>query len=315
MHLIRGLHNLDKKKLPARLSITIGNYDGIHLGHQKILSSLQQQATKKHTEAMAIIFEPQPREFFAKEHVHRRLMNLREKLAGFAKYGIKYVLCLRFNEKLLNLSAEIFIQDILINKLNMQDLVVGEDFAFGNKRSGDIELIKKYAKKYDFNLIAIPPIIIDNQRVSSTLIRNALIAGNLELAKKFLGRNYSVCGRVIHGDKRGRELDFPTANIHLHHKTVPLAGVYAIRAYGINSAPLFGIANIGFRPTIASKDRRLLEVYLFNFSADIYGKFIRVEFLKYIRDEKKFQNLEKLKAQITDDVAVVKKYFRACSFS
>jgi riboflavin kinase / FMN adenylyltransferase len=310
MYLIRGLHNLNKKQLPARLSITIGNYDGIHLGHQKILSALQKQAAQEHTAAMAIIFEPQPREFFAKEHVHRRLMNLREKLAGFAKYGIKYVLCLRFNEKLLNLTPEYFVKHVLLDRLNMHDLVVGEDFAFGNNRSGGIDLIKEYAKKYNFNLIAIPQVIIDNQRISSTLIRNALITGNLELAKKFLGKNYSICGRVIHGDKRGRKLEFPTANIHLHYKTVPLAGVYAIRAYGINATPLYGIANVGFRPTVGSTNRRLLEIYLFDFNADIYGKFIRVEFLKHIRDEKKFQSLEELKAQIASDVAAVKKYFK-----
>lgn len=311
MKIIRGLHNFVCAAKPRVGSVvTIGNYDGIHLGHQKILQIVREEAVKQNLKAILITFEPLSRTYFTKNPQHKKLINLREKLLLLEKSKIDEVLLLRFNQKLANVSAADFIEEVLLTKLKMKCLVVGENFAFGHNREGNCTLLKEYAAKYGFRVIIVQPVIIDNHCVSSTLIRHALIHGNLALAQKFLGRTYSISGRIIHGDKRGRNLNVPTANIHIHHKIIPLSGVYAIRAYGIKPAPLNGIANIGFRPTIGD-NKRLLEVYLLDFNEEIYGKLVRIEFLFKIREEKKFANFTELKNQIEKDILAAKQGFKA----
>lgn len=306
MQIIRGLQNLIPLKKGS--IVTIGNYDGIHLGHQQILRYLQQQAHQLHLTSTVITFNPQPREFFSKNYVPQRLMNFREKILSLEKYAIDKVLYLHFNHYLANIPATKFIEEVLVKKLNIKYIVIGDDFAFGHQRTGTMELLKWYGVKYNFQVKTFKAITINDQRISSTQIRNFLAHGNLKAAQEMLGNPYYVMGRVIHGDKRGHTLGYPTANIHLKRKSVPLAGVYAVKVWGINKQPINGVVNVGFRPTVKNK-KRLLEVYLLDFNADIYGKILKVEFMHKLRNEIKFSSLQQLKQQIARDIVEVKNYF------
>jgi len=289
--------------------VTIGNYDGIHLGHQEILKKVSTLSQQTGLPNILITFEPLPREYFLEQSMqHYRLMNLREKINTLKNYGIEKVLILRFNDELAHLSAESFITQILINKLKTKYLVVGEDFKFGHKNSGNVALLQKYSKQLNFQLTTVPLYKIDSHRVSSTLIRKLLQHDDLATAAKLLGQQYSVLGRIIHGDHRGRELGFPTANIHLTHKIVPLAGVYAVKIHNIANDPLYGVANIGFRPT-TNNSKRLLEVNIFDFDQDIYHKIVKVEFIYKLRNETKFANFTLLQQQVMQDIEEAKKYF------
>jgi riboflavin kinase / FMN adenylyltransferase len=311
MQIIRNITNF--KATIQNHIVTIGNYDGIHLGHQEILKKVKSLATATGLPNILITFEPHPREYFHKHSLpHYRLMTWREKISILKNYAINTILILRFNATFAQLSPEDFITKILVDKLHTKYLVVGENFRFGNKNSGDINLLQKYSQKLDFQLIPVPIYSIDNHQVSSSLIRQMLKNDALITAKKLLGRHYSVLGRVIHGDKRGRDLGFPTANIHLAHNIIPLAGVYAVKVYNIYAQPIYGIANIGFRPTINDK-KRLLEVHLFDFNQDIYGKIIKVEFIYKLRNEKKFANFTLLQQQIQQDLVTAQKYFATCA--
>ena len=304
--IIRGFHNLSPSALGC--VATIGNFDGVHLGHQAVLSQLALKGDMLGLPATVITFEPQPTEFFLPEKAPPRLSRFREKVEALRSYSIEQLCVLRFNKVLAEMSANDFIQKLLVEGLNVRYLVVGDDFKFGKDRKGDFALLKKMGDEHDFQVVNMHTFAIAETRVSSTRIRQALTAGDLMLAQTLLGHPYTMSGRVAHGDKRGRTLGYPTANIHLHRGKVPLTGVYAIRLYGLEDEPIEGVANVGVRPTIG-EGNTLLEVHLFDFNKDIYGENVQVYFLHKVRDEKKFDSLPALVAQIERDCQSAKHYF------
>ncbi len=302
MQVIRGLHNCQKQHQNGVL--TIGNFDGLHLGHQKILEQLQAEADRLDTHCCLMTFEPLPREYFSRDSTASRLMNRNEKirvLKGFdATIRPDFLLFLNFNQTLASMSATEFIEKILIDKLKVKSVIMGDDFRFGNDRQGDFSMLQSYGKSHGFSVINIESHLVENQRVSSTLIRQALIDGQLAEADKMLGRAYTICGHINHGEKRGRTIGFPTANIHLRRSETPLRGVYSVTMHSPKYGDIAGIANVGFRPTVDGKHVQL-EVHLFDFDESIYGEHICVSFQQKIRDEKKFDSFEDLKQQIKLD--------------
>ncbi|OIQ99352.1 riboflavin biosynthesis protein RibF [mine drainage metagenome] len=286
-------------------ALAIGNFDGMHLGHQALLAKLTQTAKALNLTSAVMTFEPHPREFFTPESAPARLCSLREKLEHFAEAGVERVYLCHFNKRFAKVTAEAFMQNILRDSLNAQAILVGEDFRFGAKRAGSTQDFID-AK---FNLVSLPQVNLaapdsEAERVSSTRVRLALAAGDLQQAALLLGRLYSVSGKVVHGAKRGRQLGFPTANVHMRHERPALTGVYAVKLNGLN-----GVANLGVRPTIAGLPKLSLEVHVLDFNCDLYGKHVHVEFLRKIRDEIKFESLDALKAQIAADVEVARDFF------
>lgn len=299
MQLIRCLHNLRLEH--QECVATIGNFDGVHRGHQAVFAKLIAEAREKQVPATVITFEPQPLEYFAPDKAPARLTRLREKLKAIEDAGIDQVLLLEFGPQLAEMSAEDFVTKILIDGLGVKHLYVGDDFRFGKGRSGDVALLRTMGDKAGFTVDFLPTVALEGERISSTRIRSALSQGDLATANECLGRSYRICGRISHGDKRGRTIGFPTANINLHRRVSPLQGVYAVKVFGIDDQPLFGVANIGTRPTVEGDPRYLLEVHLFEFSREIYGSHVEVEFVKRIREEKKFDSFEQLRHQIEHD--------------
>jgi len=291
---------------------TIGNFDGVHLGHQAVIRQVMDKAKELGLPVVVITFEPQPQEFFRPDDVPARLTRFREKLLVLESLFVDRVLCLRFNSQLAGLTADEFVQRILVDGLGVKYLVVGDDFKFGRDRSGDFEYLQSIGPELGFEVSDTDSFSFAGERVSSTGIRTALEAGDLLLAKQMLGRDYGMCGRVAHGDKRGRTIGFPTANIYLHRKSSPLYGVYSVQLHSkhpqIGGRVVNGIANVGQRPTVGGT-RTLLEVHLFDFEGDIYGAYVDVTFLQKIRDEHRFESFEALKAQIARDVEQAKAFF------
>lgn len=286
-------------------ALAIGNFDGMHLGHQALLKKLTETAKTLNLTSAVMTFEPHPREFFAPESAPARLSSMREKLEYFAEAGVEVTYVCRFNRRLAKITPQDFMQTILRESLNAQAILVGEDFRFGAMRAGSI-LDFLEAK---FNLISLPQVDLTGNdsiatRVSSTRVRTALAAGDLREAALLLNRPYSISGKVVHGAKRGRQLGFPTANVHMRHERPALTGVYAVKLDGLNS-----VANLGIRPTIAGVSKLMLEVHVLDFNGNLYDKHVHVEFLHKIRDEMKFDGLDALKAQIKKDVAVARDFF------
>ncbi|MDT8370803.1 MAG: bifunctional riboflavin kinase/FAD synthetase [Gammaproteobacteria bacterium] len=305
--IIRGLHNLPSQPITGCVA-TIGNFDGIHLGHQAVLSQLAMKADTLGLPAVIITFEPQPNEFFAPDKAPARLCRFREKVEALCCYSIQQLCVLRFDKKLANMTADTFIERLLVQGLNVRYLVVGDDFKFGKDRQGDFALLQQAGKQHGFQVVNMHTFAIEQKRVSSTRIRKALEAGDLIMAEKLLGRPFRMSGRVAHGDKRGRTMGFPTANIHLQRHKVPLNGVYAVQLFGIEGEPIQGVANIGVRPTVGA-EKALLEVHLFDFNREIYGEHVQVHFLHKLRDETKFDSLESLITQIKLDCQQAKRFF------
>lgn len=307
MRLIRGLSQLEPFKKGCVL--TIGNFDGLHLGHREVIRKLADRGKALGYPAVVMIFEPQPLEYFLGGNAPSRLMRLREKVIAFSTLPVDNLLIVRFNRYLANCEAEQFIDDILINKLNVKHLVIGDDFHFGKARRGNFAMLKEKGKQLGFAVEDTGSFQLAGIRVSSTLIRDALGESNLALAEQLLGHDYSVCGRVAHGEKRGRTLGYPTANIRMLRTNTPLNGVFAVTMTGIDNLEIKGIANVGTRPTVDGGAKVILETHLFDFDKDIYGCYVEVHFKKKIRDEMRFQSLAQLKAQIEKDVAETKKIF------
>ncbi len=303
---VRGLANI--RSAPKGSVITMGNFDGVHRGHQALLQKTVAKARELNTTSMVIIFEPQPFEFFAKEASAPRLTRWREKFCLLAAQGVDAVLVIRFNQHFANLTAEQFVQDILQKSLQARHIIVGDDFHFGRGRAGDFCFLQTAASPLGITVENTPTIMLENKRVSSTQVRNALAEADYQWVEKLLGRPYSMKGRVVHGDKRGRQIGFPTANIYLHRMKTPVQGVYSVRMHGIADKPLPGVANVGIRPTIGGT-RSLLEVHLFDFAKEIYGRHVRVEFCEKIRDEKRYPTLDLLIEQIGKDAAIARHYF------
>jgi len=306
MEFIRNLAQLRPRH--KNCVATIGNFDGVHLGHQKIIRQLEDRAHTLQLPTTVIIFEPQPQEFFIPHEAPARLTRLREKLLALRRYDVDRVLCLRFTEMFAKFSAQDFIQHILVEGLGVKHLVVGDDFHFGHQRQGNFQTLLEAGQQYNFNVESQHTFIFEKKRVSSTSIRQVLSEGNIEYAATLLGRPFSLCGRVRHGQKLGRTIGFPTANIFLHRHISPLQGVYAVKMHGVANIPVNGVANLGMRPTVNGK-QLLLEVHLFNFNQSIYGVDVEVEFVTKLRDEKKFNSFEELKTQIYQDVDKARSIF------
>jgi len=304
MRLIRGLSHLEP--LVDGCVLTIGNFDGLHLGHKAVIEKLAERGKALAIPVVAMTFEPQPLEYFLGENAPSRLMRLREKVLRFCRLPVDDLLIVRFNQYLADYDAEQFIEDVLVKKLNIKHLVVGDDFHFGKARRGNFAMLKDKGKLFGFDVEDTGSYQIDGLRVSSTLIRDALGSGDLALAEKMLGCCYSVCGRVAHGDKRGRTIGYPTANIQMFRRNTPVNGVFAVTMTGIDGREIEGVANVGTRPTVDGSSKVILEAHLFDFDKEIYGRYVEVHFKQKIRDEMRFQSLDELKAQIVKDVAEAK---------
>ncbi|GLP97149.1 bifunctional riboflavin kinase/FAD synthetase [Paraferrimonas sedimenticola] len=299
MELIRGIHNVRPEHKGCVL--TIGNFDGVHRGHAQVIAQAVAKAEGLSLPAVAMTFEPQAQEFFRKEGAPPRISLLRDKLALLSELQIDRLLCVAFNSKFAQMSAEDFIQNLLVDKLGVRYLIVGDDFRFGKNRVGDFEMLREFGEKLGFAVVSTQSFCVADKRVSSTLVREALAAGNLEQARRLLGHPFMITGRVAHGDKIGRTLGFPTANVALKRKVSPVRGVFAVSVRWADSETYQGVANIGFRPTINGQ-RCQLEVHLFDFEGDLYGKTLEVELVAKIRDEQPFKSLDGLKQQIQEDV-------------
>jgi riboflavin kinase/FMN adenylyltransferase len=303
MRLIRGLPECED--LSNGSAVTIGNFDGVHLGHQAVVERLAAEGHRLGLPVVVVLFEPQPREYFEAGRAPARLTRLREKLARFKELPIDIVLLLRFDQRLADMPADTFIERILVDGLRVRYLLVGDDFRFGKNRRGDFALLQAAGKRYGFEVTDTNSIRVGGCRISSTWVREALSSGDLATAERLLGRPYSICGRVVHGDNRGRALGFPTVNIRLQRKKTPVQGVYAVTMAGLGEQELPGVANVGTRPTLDGK-KVLLEVHLFNLDRDLYGRQVEVRFRHKIRDERRFANIEELRAQIAKDSLIAR---------
>ena len=307
MELIRGFHNITADH--AGCVATIGNFDGVHLGHQAVLGQLAEQGAKLGLPVVVILFEPQPQEFFAGEAgAPPRLTRFREKIQTLRRYSVDRVVVLPFNRRLAAMEPEQFVRDLLVDGLGVKYLVVGDDFRFGHQRRGDYASLQAAGERYGFQVASMRSFMIGGERVSSTRIRRALARGDMALAEQLLGRVFRLSGKVVHGDQRGRQLGFPTANIDLHRLTLPVQGVFAVEAFGVEGEPVAGVANIGVRPTFCGK-RPVLEVHLFDFEGDLYGRHVEVEILHKIRSERRFDSLDALVAQIDQDIETARDFF------
>lgn len=314
MRLIRGLHNLQKSRhavdhpFPGGCVATIGNFDGVHLGHKAIIEQVRQKAQALGVPSVVMVFEPQPREFFGGDEAPPRLMRFREKVETLWRQGVDTVVCLQFNRRLRTLSAKEFIEQVLIDGLRVRHLVVGDDFRFGCDRGGDFHLLKQFGEGKGFSVENTETVVVDGDRVSSSRIRLTLAEDRLADAASLLGRPYAITGRVVHGQALGRTIGAPTANIALGNKRPALRGVYVVEVRRTDGQALagrpsyYGAANIGLRPTV-NGTHPLLEVHLLDFNGDIYGDRLQVTFLKALRDEVRFDNIDTLKAQIQQDFA------------
>jgi riboflavin kinase/FMN adenylyltransferase len=291
--------------------LTIGNFDGVHRGHRALLAELKAKARELALPATVLTFEPHPRELFAPDQAPARLASLRDKFELLAECGVDRVHVCRFNHQLAALTAEQFVERILARGLAVRHLIVGDDFRFGKGRGGDFALLLRQGRQHGFAVVAMHTVDFGGLRVSSSAVRDALAAGNIEHAEQLLGRAFVIAGRVMDGKKLGRTIGFPTANIQVRRKRLPLSGVFAVTVSGIGDKPLPGAANIGVRPTVAEGLKPVLEVHVLDFNRDIYGMHVDVNFLHKLRDEAKFDSLDALKAQIARDVVAVRAYFES----
>ncbi|MEX0446342.1 bifunctional riboflavin kinase/FAD synthetase [Xenorhabdus sp. SGI246] len=306
MELIRGIHNIRARHHGCVL--TIGNFDGVHRGHQALLKHLKQEGLRLGLPTMVMIFEPQPLEVFLADKAPARLTRLRDKIKYLSQYGVDYLLCVKFDRHFAANSPEAFVSRLLVEKLGVKFLAVGDDFRFGKNRSGDFHYLQQAGKQYGFDVASTDSFCDSGLRISSTVIRQSLQDDDLTLAETLLGYPYSISGRVVHGNRLGRTIGFPTANLPLKRLVAPVKGVYAVEVYGLGSNPLPGVANIGNRPTVAGQGQQL-EVHLIDTQMDLYGRHINVVLRKKLRDEQRFASLDALKQQIANDVVAAKEYF------
>ncbi|SDB20307.1 FMN adenylyltransferase [Pseudidiomarina indica] len=301
MQLIRGIHNIRPEHRGCVL--TIGNFDGVHLGHQAVLAQVRAQAQARGLPAMVMTFEPQPQELFQPDRAPARLTNLREKHDALAQQGIERHLVVHFNQRFANQPARDFIEQVLVAQLGVKFLVVGDDFRFGKGREGDFTMLQQAGRELGFEVVDTQSYRRQQERVSSTATRRALAAGDFAQAEALLGRAYAFQGRVVHGQKKGRTIGYPTANIQLKRLHSPLQGVFAVQVQ-INDGKMYaGVANIGRRPTLNGKQMQI-EVHLFDFNGDLYGQQLRVIPKQFIRAEQRFADFRQLQQQIAADTAV-----------
>jgi riboflavin kinase / FMN adenylyltransferase len=294
--------------------LTIGNFDGVHRGHQVLLARVREAATRLGVEAAVMTFEPHPREFFARlagdlSRAPARIANLRDKLQALSDAGIDRVIVEHFNAHFAAMSPQDFVEKVLVQGLHVKWLMVGEDFCYGAKRAGNLATLLEAGRRHGFHVETLPAVTNDGQRISSSAVRNALAAGDFALVTQLLGHPYAVSGHVIHGRKLGRTLGFPTLNLRVAHKRPALSGIYVVQVHGLANQPLPGVASVGVRPTVEDSGRVLLETHLFDYAQPCYSKLIRVEFLKKLRDEEKYIDLPTLTAAIERDADQARTYF------
>ena len=312
MKVFRGLPNAAAR---APCALAIGNFDGVHLGHQVLLSRLRDAASRLNLDAAVMTFEPHPRAFFAQMHgdiskAPTRIANLRDNLNSLTKAGVDRVIVEHFNAHFASLSPQDFIQKILVEGLHVKWILVGEDFRYGAKRAGDIAMLIAAGKHFGFEVETVEAVQDNGTRISSSAVRAALAIGDFAEAKNLLGRHYFISGHVVHGQKLGRTLGFPTLNLRVAHHRPAVQGIFIVQVHGLADQPLPGVASIGVRPTVDDSGRVLLETHLFDYNANAYGKLIQVEFLEKIRDEEKYIDLPTLTAAIERDATQAKTYFR-----
>jgi len=305
MRVFRGY----SRPVPVPVVLAIGNFDGVHLGHAALVRQLAEAAGRLQLVPTVLTFEPHPREFFVPESAPARLSTLREKLELLADSGAAQAMICPFNTAFAALSADEFIEHVLVRSLRVKHLIIGDDFRFGRGRMGDFALLQAAGVRFGFTVEAMQSVTVDGERVSSSAVRVALAAGDMARAARLLGRPYIMDGQVVHGDKMGRQLGFATANIRIKHNPLPMTGVFAVEVSGLEQTPLPGVANLGIRPTVGGT-RPLLEVHFFDFNRDIYGAHISVRFVHKLRGEQRFPNLDALKAQIAADAAATRAFFK-----
>ena len=298
MELVRGLHNLRAQHRGC--VVTIGNFDGVHLGHRATLERLREHAGRLGQPAAVLTFEPTPREFLSPARAPARLTRLREKLVLLARERVDRCVLLRFDEHLQRVRAPQFIERLLVGRLDARCIVIGHDFRFGYRGEADVAVLQAAAPKHGFEVDVIEPLMLDDVRVSSTAVREALAGGDLARAARLLGRPYSMQGRVIAGERLGHKLGFPTANLRLHRRVAPLGGIFAVRVHGVSAEPRPGVASLGTRPTVNGTEP-LLEAHIFDFAGALYRRHIEVEFVERLREERKFATLEAMVMQMHED--------------
>ncbi|HJV74955.1 MAG TPA: bifunctional riboflavin kinase/FAD synthetase [Noviherbaspirillum sp.] len=312
MKVFRGLPNAASR---APCALTIGNFDGVHRGHQALLARVREAASRLGVEAAVMTFEPHPREFFAQlagdaSRAPARIANLRDKLQALSNAGIDRVIVEHFNAHFASMSPQDFIEKVLVQGLHVKWLMVGEDFCFGAKRAGNVAMLIEAGKKYGFQVEAMPTITNNGMRISSSAVRNALAQSEFAFAAQLLGHPYSISGHVMHGKKLGRTIGFPTLNLRIAHKRPALSGIFVVQVHGLADHPLPGVASLGVRPTVEDSGRVLLETYIFDYAQQCYGKVVQIEFLKKLRDEEKFIDLPTLTAAIECDAQQARAYFK-----
>jgi riboflavin kinase/FMN adenylyltransferase len=301
MHIARGLANLPP--LPQGSVVTIGTFDGVHLGHQYLIRRLAAKGQELNAPVVVALFEPQPREYFQPDEAPARLFRLREKILQLKELPVGVVLRLRFDRAFAEQPADDFIRRILVEGLRARYVMVGDDFRFGKERAGDFALLREAGLEAGFQVSDTPTVTLHSRRVSSTWVRELLEKGDCAGARQLLGCPYAVCGRVVHGDKQGRQLGFPTANIDLRRRNVPLRGVFAVTMSQAGGWQRSGVANVGVRPTVDGRGQVWLEAHLFDFDGDLYHRAVQVHFHAKLRDERRFASLEALQSQIRQDAA------------
>ncbi len=312
MKVFRGLPNAESR---APCALTIGNFDGVHRGHQALLAQVREAATRLNLDAAVMTFEPHPREFFAQlagtpEKAPQRIANLRDKLQSLSNAGVDRVIVEHFNANFAALSPQDFIEKILIQGLHVRWLLVGEDFCFGSRRAGNIQTLIDAGKQYGFEVHTMPNVNNEGVRISSSAIRAALAKADFPHARQLLGHSYAISGHVVHGKKLGRTIGFPTLNMRVSHKHPALSGIFIVQVHGLSDNPLPAVASLGVRPTVDDSGRVLLETHIFDYSGDCYGKLLRVEFLKKLRDEEKYVDLPTLTAAIERDAQQARAWFK-----
>ena len=308
MELVRGLANL---RDPHRGSVvTIGNYDGVHRGHQHMLATVTARARELGMPATVVTFEPTPREYFEGDSAPARLMRLREKLEALPLYGVDRVVVLRFDRRMQAMGADEFVERLLVRGLGARHVVVGHDFHYARRREGNIDTLRAAGTRHGYAVEEVGRFLVDGERVSSSLVREALGRGDLARAGLLLGRPYRMAGRVRRGQQLGRRLGYPTANLALHRKVVPLWGVFAVRVSGAGLVDHPAVVSLGTRPTIAGTEP-LLEVHVFDYDGDLYGRYLDVDFVRRLRDERRFESLDALVEQMHRDAAEARELLRA----
>lgn len=305
--LIRGLHNIRQRH--SGCVCTIGAFDGVHLGHQAVLGELMAHGRERGLPTTVIVFEPLPREFFAPREAPPRLMSFREKSLALQEFGIDRLVRVKFDDDFTHMTAEAFVEDVLVNGLGARFIMVGDDLRFGAERKGDFRLLSDMGVELGFDVARAPTVEIDDERVSSTRLRGVLQNGDFALAERLLGRPYSISGKVVYGRQLGRTIGSPTANMQLHRLQAPLSGVYVAEVRGVDDHHWPAVVNVGTRPTVDDSIKANVEVHLLDFDGNLYGAHLEVVFLQKIRDEQRFESLDALKEQIQRDIASTRQYF------